>query len=596
MALLFVLAFVLSTAACAATGSPVASSPATVTASAAAESAAPATKAPPVVVTVFYRQGNQIAVKLGVQEDPVAKYIADAIGIQISIYKDGNDGTINEVLATMLASNDLADVQCMGSGNNSSDGVNIEAAVKAGSIIALDDLLKNAPNISASADALARIDFNRKQFVKDGKAYSVGLWSGTGLDSTPVGGPYIRWDLYKQLGYPDVSTNEKLVSALKDMAALEPKTADGQNEYGLGGWFGEAGGWGGWVITNTLPWYKGQAVMNSLCLVDISSSEILPNQLTDTNSTFWSSVDFFYKANHAGILDPDSPTQKMDKYMEKVKAGRYMLISPGWEGRGAKNYMDEIGKKDTAFVCLQSKDTSAVMAWTGFFGNTPYSIAASCKNPEAAMKLLDFLATPAGSRIMSSGIEGQAWTMQDGKPAMTDEVVKDRATMDASAFAEKYGLKYTFFQSLQSNCVNPIDSEYQDLTQSPSYLAKSYNSAEKDAIAHYGAKSITDIYLMNGKPFSYVTEYGSLPELPVELKTEEANIDTYLYGNVFKCVYAKDDADYTMQKQAFIDGLSQFKVADLYQWYVDQYNKNKANLGPQIQPLLDAWNQTVRSR
>lgn len=593
IALLCAIAMMAALAACGGAGKGTESGTASQAAGTTAATTAAEAAKEPVVISIFARQVGG-GIKLGEQEDPVAKEIEKKLGIRINVYKDGSDATLKQVLGTMLASNDLADIQFM------EEDKNVVSAIKAGSIIPLDELLKlDAPNIMGSSDLKTRLEYNRKKFSPDGIAYTVGLWGGTGVDATPVGGPYIRWDLYKKLGYPAIGSEDDLVKVLTDMQALEPQTADGKKVYAAGGWFADGQGWGDWIFQHTFGWARGYAQSNYVTAVDISKNEVIPNPLSDPGSTYWKSVGFYYKIKQAGLLDPDSATQKYDKYSEKMKAGRYLLVAPGWEARALKTEFEKLGKKDVAYIALPSgpNDPGTSLAWTSFLTNHSYAISKTCKNPAAAMKLLDFVSSAEGARMMHSGVENLSWKMQDGKPVFTEEFLNDRKTLDAKVIQEKYGVgKYVFFSGYALNVISPKDGEYFDLAQAPSYLATTYNEAEKDAIAHFGAKSITDIYLKDKKPFMYMTEYTNFPDKTADMKTLEANLNNYVYANIFKCVFAKNDGDFEARKKAFIDGLAKYKADEIYQWYKGEYNKLKEQYGAQLEPLAKEFADSVLSR
>lgn len=49
----------------------------------------------------------------------------------------------------------------------------------------------------------------------------------------PIYGPYIRWDLYKELGYPTLETMEDLLPLLKEMQELYPIAENGEKVYGF---------------------------------------------------------------------------------------------------------------------------------------------------------------------------------------------------------------------------------------------------------------------------------------------------------------------------------------------------------------------------
>lgn len=52
-----------------------------------------------------------------------------------------------------------------------------------------------------------------------------------------------------------------------------------------------------------------------------------------------------------------------------------------------------------------------------------WAISSNCKNPEAAIRFMDWFYSDEGRRAANFGIEGQTYTMQDGKPQFMDEVI-----------------------------------------------------------------------------------------------------------------------------------------------------------------------------
>ena len=52
-----------------------------------------------------------------------------------------------------------------------------------------------------------------------------------------------------------------------------------------------------------------------------------------------------------------------------------------------------------------------------------WAISANCKNPEAAIRFMDWFYSEEGNRATNYGIEDESYTMVDGKPVFTDEVL-----------------------------------------------------------------------------------------------------------------------------------------------------------------------------
>lgn len=69
-----------------------------------------------------------------------------------------------------------------------------------------------------------------------------------------------------------------------------------------------------------------------------------------------------------------------------------------------------------------------------------WAISANCKNPEAAMRFMDWFYSEEGSRATNYGIEGDSYRMVDGKPVFTDEVLSQTGVN--SYIKKTYGAQY----------------------------------------------------------------------------------------------------------------------------------------------------------
>lgn len=53
-----------------------------------------------------------------------------------------------------------------------------------------------------------------------------------------------------------------------------------------------------------------------------------------------------------------------------------------------------------------------------------WAVSASCKDTASALKFIDYFFSPEGKNVANFGVEGETWTMKDGKPTFTAEVLK----------------------------------------------------------------------------------------------------------------------------------------------------------------------------
>lgn len=71
------------------------------------------------------------------------------------------------------------------------------------------------------------------------------------------------------------------------------------------------------------------------------------------------------------------------------------------------------------------------------------AISADCKNPELAMKFLDYFYSEEGSMLLNFGIEGESYEMIDGYPTYTDIITKNPEGKSMAAMLGQYARSAT---------------------------------------------------------------------------------------------------------------------------------------------------------
>ncbi|MFD0712671.1 extracellular solute-binding protein [Paenibacillus sp. GCM10027626] len=521
----------------------------------------------------------------GVMQNPVAKTIEKELGIKMDMTAVSAD--FGEKLNAMIASNDLPDLFWV-----PDPGKMIPTMVKAGQIYALDELLeKYGDNITSDPSGQAMVELHKKTISPDGKLYTIGMLRGTNGAMQPLGGNYIRWDLYKKLGYPKLENyDEDLLNVLAEMQKLEPTNKDGQKVYAIGGWFADGQGWGDWPMTYTLTFTEGKGYLTSdrTAYYDIATNEISPNNdLKDKNGMFWRTVKFYNKANQMGILDPESFTQKSDKYEEKVKAGRYLYNVPGWLVADINKAYEKKGEPEKGMVGLPPMNTDAFMLINNLAsGGRVFAISKNTKHPEKAMQLLNWLSSYENSRTVWNGPEGENWKMEDGKPVPTDEYL-NQSNSDL-AFNKRTGAQmYYHFVGFDSGVIDPKTGVAVNLFEwSDKAIARKMTPLHEDMLKHYGADSLFDLYTSKVKAYKENAIYR-LGELPENLKTQGTNLENYTFKNIFKLVLAKDDAEFAKMQDDFIAGLDKFKVDEIFAYWQSKAKEQRTEL----KPIFDLLNE-----
>ena len=147
----------------------------------------------------------------------------------------------------------------------------------------------------------------------------------------------------------------------------------------------------------------------------------------DENSPMWSFLEYLNKAYKAGLFDPDSFTQTGDDMKAKIAAGQ--VLSPIWASDGVQY---EAANPNTAeeFRGFQTLPVEGTTYWCNSYYNGGWDacfvgIPANSSDPEAALRVLEYLSTDDGARLVDSGIQGVHWDYdENGVPTLTDEIIE----------------------------------------------------------------------------------------------------------------------------------------------------------------------------
>ncbi|GBG06950.1 hypothetical protein PAT3040_01492 [Paenibacillus agaridevorans] len=538
--------------------------------SSAAASETSSSELEPVTLTIFADWVINPLSK-NIQTDPVMEEIRKKTGITLDFEPFLGNGDASAKLSALLASNELPDI--IVTSNNDI----INKLVQNKKVMALDDLVtsrgQNLTQNFSNALNLMRL----QSPVRDGKLYfipgdinggdynpylSANLWS-------------VRWDLYDKLGRPAVNTLDEFVDLLKKMQELEPKNKDGKDNYGLGLFMGEA--WGGGLVTKGGANAAGMvdAGGNGIFLRDVAKDELVP-RLSDPNSAFWESLEFYNKAYREGVLDPESATMKFGTILEKAGAGRYLASYGSWLSNGQNEKFIADGTPEKGYVTLPiaTKSENIFANAVNDAGNQfKWGISTTSKNAERVMDLFNFLATYEATELIVNGPQGLTWDMVDGKPALTAQAIEDKKS--DPDYSKKTGSNLWSNMKINGNYDNPAGWKT-NFTWSPEYIKANLAGAQKnyiDAMGYNYPMEGIDSIPNNTQSFSLQaslhTEAGS------DLATKETNIATYAGTATAVLIFEKTEADFLAGKEKIINELKKMGIEEVFTFYHDEYARIK---------------------
>jgi len=358
-----------------------------------------------------------------------------------------NESNTSQALALSIASGDMADIIASNRNNLTKYG-------RDGALIPLNDLIEeHAPNIKKYFDEHPE-DLYALQ-ASDGNIYYIPFIQ----DGEASEGWFIRKDWLRNLNLEEPKNIDELYKVATAFKTQDPNGNGKADEVPL---FGD-------VVPMVLSLYN---INESFSYVD---GKAVYNPMTDE---FKEAISVLAKWYKEGLIDQEvfMRTDARNFFLNSNTGG----ISHSWFGSSSQ-YNETL--KDT----FPGIDYSPMAPPAGVDGvirelkrrgtvsGEGWGISATNKNPELAMKYLDFWWTEEGRRLANFGIEGRDYDMVDGKPIFREEVLKN-PEMAVSAYTIKLraNLNFGFRQDFayEEQWLTPIAKEGMELYEKNGYIPK----------------------------------------------------------------------------------------------------------------------------
>ena len=486
-------------------------------------------------------------------DDAIGRKIKEELGIVLECTMVTNDK-----LKVMAAGGDLPDIIQLHEAPTMA-----KSLIDAGALYPMDEWLENNGE-------------NIKTKIPDGLKWSKDVLGGGQTYVLPVAievtdkenpkkngfvGFFTRWDCYKELGCPEITSEDEYLDVLKQMVDAHPETEDGKKVYALSGWTD----WGLWPYKISYPFSFGYENLDNNQLFSHVTGE-LEDMFTKEDGIFWKSLSFFNKAYRMGIMDPEAFTMKNAQYHSKVSNGEILVAADNWDTPDVAICGENAGMYVLPGAFPYIAGIYPLESRLGYTTTNAICISANCKYPEKAMELLEYLNSDEGSRLVRTGIQGEDWDVVDGKPELIGKrldnfVSNNTQEKDYADKASPQGIgKYSWMCSIQA--INPTADGYpNDLTNSKEYTMLSVSAADKDFSDYYGAGKAQ----YPGEAYVQLVEEGKMKSLDANLITGKlmepvsddavkifSKADEYFQANIAKIITCEDEAAFEAQKQKMI--------------------------------------------
>ncbi len=301
-----------------------------------------------------------------------------------------------------------------------------------------NDLLKEHGVYIAENMPLA-LEYNRSLTPEEGKIFGMGTNMVPSMD---VSEDFflvwdIRWDLYQQLGYPEIADLEDFAKLLEDMKEICPTNEAGEEVYALSLW---------------PDWDKGMMMTAKCMATAYYGYDEHHLGLYDTETgTFYGALeeegpylemlDFLNSLYRKGLLDPESRTQTYDNVMLKTAEDRVLFSVFDYAGSKAYNTQEHIAE-NKYMASLVPKEASPAAHGLSVFGNMHriWTIGAGTEHAQLVMEIINWLSTPEGRLTFEYGPKGVTWDYDEEGYTYLTELGKDCMENRTTLMPDEYGI------------------------------------------------------------------------------------------------------------------------------------------------------------
>ena len=340
----------------------------------------------PVELTCFVRAHDARPL---IPEAPLFKQASASTGVNVKFVTAESNIWI-EKFNLMLASGDMTDIVQVDIGN-------INRYARQGVFLPFDEsIIATAPNLrkTLTTGTKARL------MASDGKIYAM---ASTGNANFGYYGWIVRKDWLEMLGLETPLTTEQWYETLKAFTRQDPNGNGKNDEHGLTSVAS--------VLWRTLAPSFG---LHPYCDWDVSAGNVFYVPL---QNGYRAMLDFARKLYQEGLLDPEfavHSSSTMEDFMLSDGAGvaGYFMSRCKRLNDAARSSSDP---RSFEFICAPPPrgplGYRGVLVTSSVVTSRSVAVSYSCRNPEAAVKWLDFLWSEEGMVLSNWGVEGLTYSV-----------------------------------------------------------------------------------------------------------------------------------------------------------------------------------------
>ena len=425
-------------------------------------------------------------------------------------------------------------------------------------------------------------------------------YNGVGFDNVTSSRGYIlRWDYYKELGYPPVNNEDDYLKVLQQMHANHPFTEEGYPTY-LYGTDSFSGYDTAFRSELSLDYWAAHKYQNN-----IFTNEVYDGYTDPKHSMWWAAMEWQNKLYRAGkengSYDTDLFTQTREQFRAKCGRGQYL----GVHSANDRLYDQSVATDPDTLTGYGMVQTPATNYYTNVYqllGNGSgymWFISANSPHKMEAMRFLNYMCDPDFVRELTLGRRGETWDYNsDGVPEMNEYGQEQLSAYKAeNASEDNYFVRWGSFDKLapnwpllRDNSIHPDGYMVDFATINREYkIATMSNNISRDICEHYGVELPTDaFYQVGGLDFrndcgeAISSCMNSLNRNQLRILEEAEEILQYIQVDL---VLAETDEEWMAIRDETIRKLIDLGELSVFKAYRRKWNKAAEVIVPIVQQV-----------
>lgn len=340
---------------------------------------------------------SQLSGYQGEQQGWFAQILLDKFNVKLNFTYDGSE----DFYSRQAQTGDLGDIVIWGT-----DSDQYHSAIENGLLLDWErDGLLEKYGAYMSGHMQKALEKNRKNSGRHiyGFGYDVAAESGEYGDFDYH--PDIRWDLYEQIGKPEVKELEDYAAVLKQMKEICPVSDSGKETYGVSlfsDWDGDMMMFAKSACTN----FFGMDEFG-VGLYDVGDGSF--EGCLQKGGSYERILRFYNELYRNDLLDPDSQTQGYEGCVEDYRDGAAFFCIFGWLAAPQYNSVYHTADGKMMLPLAAENQNTLVYGLNENGGNRLWTIGSQTQYPELVMAVMNWLCTPEGRLTQEYGPKGVGW-------------------------------------------------------------------------------------------------------------------------------------------------------------------------------------------